>query len=315
MKTILITAIGGDIAQAVALILHRSGRPYRLLGTDLAAQHGGELFVDRVFGVPAASQADYTQCMLEIVARESVDVVIPLSEPELGAWAAAPELMDGAHWLMPNQRIVEFCLDKLETMYCLMDLGLPVPWTRTVDAGPPPALPCILKDRFGSGSKNVQRLNNDEDVRYFSTKYPAAIYQELLLPEEQELTCAVYRSADARIAVLQMRRKLSGGLTGWFETVDEPEVATLCRSIAEGLDLQGSINVQLRLTPDGPRVFEINPRFSSTVLMRHLLGFSDLIWSLDELDGKPVEFPRIPAGEKVARTHDAQKLGPERSKA
>ena len=29
-------------------------------------------------------------------------------------------------------------------------------------------------------------------------------------------------------------------------------------------------------------VFEINPRFSSTVGMRHKVGFSDLIWSIQE---------------------------------
>ena len=53
--------------------------------------------------------------------------------------------------------------------------------------------------------------------------------------------------------------------------------------IAESLDLFGSINIQLRLVEkEGPMVFEINPRFSSTVGMRHMIGFSDLIWSIEE---------------------------------
>ena len=32
--------------------------------------------------------------------------------------------------------------------------------------------------------------------------------------------------------------------------------------------------------PEGPRIFEINPRFSSTVMMRHAIGFSDVAWML-----------------------------------
>jgi len=35
-------------------------------------------------------------------------------------------------------------------------------------------------------------------------------------------------------------------------------------------------------------IFEINPRFSSTVMFRHLLGFKDLIWSINEIAGKEV---------------------------
>ena len=32
-------------------------------------------------------------------------------------------------------------------------------------------------------------------------------------------------------------------------------------------------------------IFEINPRFSSTVLMRNYLGFTDLVWSIEEKFG------------------------------
>ena len=38
------------------------------------------------------------------------------------------------------------------------------------------------------------------------------------------------------------------------------------------------MNIQLRLTDDGPIVFEINPRLSSTLVFRDMLGFKDLEW-------------------------------------
>ena len=59
--------------------------------------------------------------------------------------------------------------------------------------------------------------------------------------------------------------------------------------IAVSLNLQGRINVQLRYTACGPVTFEINPRFSSTVVFRHLLGFQDLLWSLYELKNIPLK--------------------------
>jgi len=65
------------------------------------------------------------------------------------------------------------------------------------------------------------------------------------------------------------------------------------------------MNVQLRLTDVGPRVFEINPRFSSTVLMRHRMGFTDVLWMLDELEGKRVEFPIVAKNQILVRVQEA----------
>ena len=80
-----------------------------------------------------------------------------------------------------------------------------------------------------------------------------------------------------------MKRRLSSGVTSFAQVVNDPLIETLCVNIAESLDLLGSINVQLRLVDNNvPMVFEINPRFSSTVGMRHAIGFSDLIWSVEE---------------------------------
>ena len=58
--------------------------------------------------------------------------------------------------------------------------------------------------------------------------------------------------------------------------------------VTNTLDLRGSINIQLRFTSEGPRIFEINPRFSSTIYFRHAVGFQDLIWSVNDALGLPI---------------------------
>jgi carbamoyl-phosphate synthase large subunit len=65
------------------------------------------------------------------------------------------------------------------------------------------------------------------------------------------------------------------------------------------------MNIQMRLTDKGPRVFEINPRFSSTVLMRHRLGFSDVLWAIDEAEGKLINFQEIPKDQMMVRVQSA----------
>ena len=54
------------------------------------------------------------------------------------------------------------------------------------------------------------------------------------------------------------------------------------------LNLEGCINIQLKIHKEMPIVFEINPRFSSTILFGHLLGFKDLEWSLQEFLGEEI---------------------------
>ena len=54
-------------------------------------------------------------------------------------------------------------------------------------------------------------------------------------------------------------------------------------SIAKKIGLQGSINIQLKRSSRRAAIFEINPRISGTVMMRHMLRFNDLIWWIKHL--------------------------------
>jgi carbamoyl-phosphate synthase large subunit len=289
MKRILITGIGGDIAQGVATLV-RGARPgARLVGSDTHEQHAGRLFVDECLILPPARDPGYGAALREVLARHQVDLLMPMTEAEIGVMDSsvlgAPQVPP---WVGPGVHVVAAGLDKLATARSLAALGLPVPWTVAAGAERPPEYPCVLKPRFGSGSRAVFTIDNDEAALCLAKKYPQSVFQELLQPADAEVTCAVYRTRDGRVATLQLLRRLVGGLTGWARVIRDEAVEHMCKAIAEGLGLAGSMNVQLRITAAGPRVFEINPRFSSTAVMRHLMGFTDVVWTLDELDGHEV---------------------------
>ena len=108
--------------------------------------------------------------------------------------------------------------------------------------------------------------------------------------------------------VLQLLRKLIVRVTAWCSFINNREVLEICKTVAKNIDLQGSMNIQLRITKSGPTIFEINPRFSSSVLMCHRLGFCDLLWTLSEARGLPVNFPTIKTGQCMVRVQDAKKL-------
>lgn len=310
MKTILITGIGGDIGQAVATILREAYPNIHLIGVDIHERHGGSLFVDKFLVAPPASSSEYLTWLDSLVTSEEVDICIPLSEAELvriansdGRGAVKVQL------LMPSQSAINIGTDKYETAAFLKKIGCPGPWT--VLAHEPDgqlSFPCIFKPRRGAGSKGVFVCDQPEEVRLLLKRYPDAVLQELLLPVDQEITCAVYRTKTGQVGVLQMLRQLAGDVTGWVEVIDVPEVRRQCETIAGAINLQGAINIQMRLTPEGPRIFEINPRFSSTVLIRHKIGFQDVVWAMKEVLGERVVLQGPAAGVRAVRIQGAMLL-------
>lgn len=312
MKTILITGIGGDIAQGVAAIVRETYPGWRIVGTDIHDRHGGALFADTVLRAPVVSDPTYNRWFDDVVGREQIDICLPMSEAEIIHLAACQlPVLARVRTIMANPRAVEIGSDKFKTWEFLGSLGIPRPWTVLADdfdAATP--LPCIFKARRGAGSKSVHICRTPAEVPFFRDQMPSAVLQELLLPADREVTCAVFRGRDGRTAVLQLLRTLVGGFTGWAQVIDDADVTSQCTRVAEALDLQGAINVQLRITADGPRIFEINPRFSSTALIRHRLGFTDVVWSLQDAFGEAVRLCQPSVGATAVRIQGAGVLKP-----
>jgi carbamoyl-phosphate synthase large subunit len=72
------------------------------------------------------------------------------------------------------------------------------------------------------------------------------------------------------------------------------------------------LNVQLKLTDIGPKIFEINPRISSTVMMRNKIGFKDCLWWIKSKLKLPLDKPEeIKVGTKIFRMANEYVFTPE----
>lgn len=279
---ILVTGCGGDFGMNIGRILKMTDAADRLIGVDMLTHHAGSMVFDKCKVVKRADHQNYFQNLGKIVKKYSIQLIIPTPEAEIRAFFNKNYLdeFEGVPLILPNKKAIEAGLDKLETVKFLKENKLVYPWTRSVKEDPK-ELPCIIKPRFDQGSKNVCVVEK-EFVDYYRKKYSDSIWQELLLPDDQEYTCGLYRTRQKEVRTIVFRRSLQGGFTGSGEVIKNVAIEKLLVDIADKLNLEGSINVQLRLTEKAPVVFEINSRFSSTVMFRHLLGFQDLMWAIYE---------------------------------
>jgi carbamoyl-phosphate synthase large subunit len=273
-----------------------------LVGTDISDDHPGFAFYDYCETIPRVTEPNYLTTLKKVVSNHNIDMIIPMSEPEIRFFTNHEiDEIEGVPILMASFEARKIGFDKYETAMFLKDNGFPYPWTVLVAECPPAEVPCIIKDRIGSGSKDV-RIVEHEFINYYTRTRKDAIWQERLLPDDKEYTCGVYRTNQGKIRCITFRRWLVGDHTGKAITENNKEIENLLQILAVVINLRGSINVQLRLTSRGPVIFEINPRFSSTVYFRHILGFNDLLWSLQELASQSLTaFEPIKSGLRIYR--------------
>lgn len=289
MKKILITAIGGDIAQSVALLIRKYFSNIDIIGCDFKNQKIEKKFIDKFILVPKASNTYYINKLNYFINKMSIDLVLPMNEDELNVINKNIELLNKKIIIIPNKNIIKIGVDKFKTYKELKKLGLVVPWTVVSKSSMPMEYPCIVKPRKGSGGKKVRIINNKKEASDFYEKR-GYIFQELLTPSKKEFTCAVHRNKKGEVRSLILLRKLTNGYTSWAKVVESEEIKKICKYLANELGLFGSINIQLIQTKNGPKIFEINPRFSSTVLMRDKVFFQDLKWTIQEYIGAKVHY-------------------------
>ncbi|WP_408955690.1 ATP-grasp domain-containing protein [Natroniella sp. ANB-PHB2] len=288
-QTILVTGCGGDIGQSVGKIIKMNYKDIKVIGCDIYDKHAGHLIFDICEVVPKATSPNYMKELKEVINKYKPDFIFPISEAELNYFYKNKiTKIANVGLIRPNFKAMKIANDKFLTQEFLKENDLPYAWTIKASDGKPKEFPCILKDIFGRGSKNL-KIIYEEDYETYKDYSEEFIFQEYLLPDDEEYTCGVFRTKKSEVRTIIFNRTLSRGYTNYGEVVVNEEISKLLKVVAEKLNLIGSINVQLRLTKKGPVIFEINARYSSTVLFRHMLGFEDVIWSVDDYFNNPLE--------------------------
>jgi carbamoyl-phosphate synthase large subunit len=288
---ILVTGCGGDIGQSVGKILSKSKYAKNVFGIDISDKNAAQFVFDNFAIGPKVSDENYIGDIEKYVIKNKIDIIVPVSEHELRFFTdnyKGVPVIGCAQVLMANHFSRTIGFNKTSTTLFLKENNLPNPVLYT-SSSKEIIFPIIAKPNTGAGSSNVFIVDDYEELLFLATKNQDFIFQELLDGKEGEFTCCAYRTKKGDIRNITFKRELtSGGYSGYGEVIEDKRIDALLIQIAKLLDLEGSINIQLRIHKEMPVVFEINPRFSSTILFRDLLGFKDLEWSIQEFLGEEI---------------------------
>ena len=273
--TVLVSASGAPGTAALLKGLRANGeRTVRLVGTDMSQRSVGRHLCDAFHTVPAGSDPGFADAMLEVVERESVDVVLLVSSPDT----------------------IHRSNDKAETYALLQRLGVKGPDFRRVNGAREvdtaarelgyPDRPVCFKPVFSSGSRGFRVLDPTVDRSHqLLHERPGAVAMRLeeaieLLPDEggpdllvMELATGGERTidgiADGKRVVLghpKTREAMRAGLAMYFVTLEDEELMEIADRIVAELEIEHFFNIQLV----GEHVIEINPRISTIVYQEDL---------------------------------------------
>ena len=278
--TVLITGAGGAAVPSLIELLRK--KKYRVISADMDPSAIGLYVADKGYVIPRGMSPDFLPVIRNICRKESVRAVVPLVDEEL---ISSFELeQDGIAVLLPRPEFIAMCLDKFILMKQLKSVGIGVPETRLVTEGCTGIrFPVIVKPRRGRGSRGVGIVDSEESLNSFIKASPYAT-NELLIQEyidgaEYTVSVVVWRDGEVQ-AVVPKEIISKRGITRIAVTRRNPKIESLCIRIQEQLKADGPFNVQLRFNASNgePFIFEINPRFSTSISLTIASG-------IDELEG------------------------------
>jgi carbamoyl-phosphate synthase large subunit len=294
---VLVTGCGDDIGQSIGKVLKRIPFIGKVIGSDISSKTASKFIYDDLITVSPIAAAAYDTEIKNIIDKYKIDIIIPSCEPEIRFHTKnnIDKKFLGKLFISADLKSRKIGFDKLETARFLERNNFPFPNTDLVKKLIRPKFPIILKSRTGSGSKKIFVIKNIKDFIMYQKSYPNFIAQEYINDSEAEYTCGLFRSKNNEIRSLCFERLLLNGYSNYGKVVNNQIVNDLLKALAEKINLVGSINVQFKISKKGPCIFEINPRFSSTVRFRDMMGFKDLLWSLEDVLDMPISNYEIPS--------------------
>lgn len=271
----------------------------RILVTDASPDAPAMQEADGSFVVPQVDDPAYLDSLLSICRRNAVGLLVSVNDLELPVLASARERFEqvGTRMAVSGPGVIDIAFDKWKTIRFLEKAGMPFPQTlltledarRAVSQGSL-RFPLVIKPRWGTASLGIFFPEDEGELelvfelarkqlsRSMLAKASTADWEHCLLIQERlsgnEYGLDIVNDLNGKHATTFVKRKLAmrAGETDRAETVDDPILERLGAQIGQALRHVGNLDCDVFLTPQGPRVLELNPRFGGGYPFSHVAG-------------------------------------------
>lgn len=234
--------------------------------------------LDRKIGVPLVNSNNYCKLIIEFCIEKNIQILVPGIDEELLKMHEAFLKNENVTLFTPSKLFISNMLDKYLCMTTLDKLDYPVPETTKLEnIINVNYFPVILKPRFGRGSRGIHIISQPKELELYrdlkKLKKENYICQSFMIGQEytvQILNCKKSRNQ----IIIPLKVFLKKGVTLSAEIDLDDDIINLCKKIANFYNEDHVYNIQLIKSKDENeiKIFEINPRFSTTTCMLPAIG-------------------------------------------
>jgi len=290
-KNVLISGGGGS---PFPYIFDSLGDKYNLFVTD-ANPVIKLIYPDqRIITVPLVGEKNYSAVISLLIKKHQIEYYIPLIDKEILKALSLAREIPTLKVISPSLKFVQLCLNKNRLMEILSQLGISRVDTKlATDINRRSKCPLFLKPIMGTGSRGARKvLNYNQFEAYFVFEgYRAkdVMAQEYLTGDEYTVS-VVANNLNRLMALVPKKIIVKKGITQQAVTEKSEIIESACRKIVEQLQPAGPFNVQLRIVKGEVKIFEINPRFSTTAILTCEAGVNEFDLCIENYNSKSVEY-------------------------
>ncbi len=336
---ILSSACGAFFMPGFFKCLKANGeRDIRIIGIDMSDDHTAmELLVDKYYQVPAYTDKDYVDILLDICKKENIDIFFPHISMELPFVAARINEFEniGVKVSMSDLETLNIANSKYKLYEFMKAHDLKVPGYFFVDSSKTlrrhisdlgfPEKPVVVKMTENSGSRGVRIIRADlSKSDLFMHQKPSSMFVTLEemcsiideckhVPEMMameylpgvEYTVDLLAEKGKTLYIAGRRNTTSNLSIAQTSVVEKKDDAyKICQDITQALGLDGNIGFDFMLDEnDDPWLTDLNPRITATIILYAGAGLNLPYLRVKQLLGETLPEVDIKYGTKLLRKY------------
>lgn len=300
-----ISCIGSGVGQSVINSLRLSRLPIKTIGLGTNPFAYGEYDCDTYDYTKGIYDEGYIDNIISKCKEHNIDLLIPGLDDEVLLYAQNSEKLKeaGINAIYPDEELIAICRDKermSEELNKIVDVFVKSYNKETLEEDLKSGkykYPFIAKPRGGFASRGIQIINGEEDLVKITDNH---ILQELAVPVQTDPNYDFYinkikNNINPQVSEVSIQvvygpegklmgrmfsyNKLNNGVPIEIVPYENDYVWSVVDQLTPTflkMGLRGPLNIQGRITENGLKLFEMNPRFTGITGLRALMGFNEV---------------------------------------
>lgn len=289
---ILITSISKKVplVEAVKTASQKIGCFESVHGADMDPLCIARTAVDYFWQMPSIEKVT-PQMILDYCRHHNIGAIIPTRDGELEFFSKNREWFakNGIAVMISNLEAIHMCADKLQFFQWLQENDYPAIPTAISISEIDSCEKYVVKERFGAGSHSIGICLSREEAEQHAKDLKHPIFQPYISGEEYSVDLYRDVSGNVKGCIARRRDRIVNGESQITTTERKLNLETLCKNIADRLNLFGHAVFQVIEAENKLWIVECNPRFGGASTASVAAGLDSFYWFLLECRGQSLK--------------------------